>query len=324
MFEGSEKKIEIVFSSSFNAKTFFQKKWPSILQIGAVKILSHKSDGVCEAYLLSESSLFVWERKILIITCGFSKLISIVEEILKMVPKDCIDFLNYQRKNEYLPHSQKTSFQEDIKVLNSYLDGEAFFVGKLDGHHMFVYSLNKKYQSEQKDYTFEILMYDVQTKYSFSKVNSPENISQFLNLKSIFKHYVEDSYVFSPQGYSLNGFYQDRYYTMHVTPEEPTSYVSFETNSIFSLDEAQHIFSHLIRLFQPYSVDFISYVPLDHHQGKDTERSLMIYEAFKDMNYLNICSSRVDLNKSYELIFQHFFNQSQNLKWLEKVPLTEL
>lgn len=58
-----------------------------------------------------------------------------------------------------------------------------------------------------------------------------------------------DGYLFSPCGYSLNGIHEDRYVTVHVTPQAGSSYASFETN-LFEADYAETI-QKVVRIFRP-------------------------------------------------------------------------
>ena len=74
-FEGTEKKIELVVrAGSPSLRQRGEAWWRRIVEKADAQILSSLSNASCDAYLLSESSLFVWDTKALIITCGRTRL----------------------------------------------------------------------------------------------------------------------------------------------------------------------------------------------------------------------------------------------------------
>src|SRR5690606_3511804 len=76
-------------------------------------------------------------------------------------------------------------------------------------------------------------------------------------------------YLFRPDGYSLNAIREAEYYTVHVTPEEISSYASFETNYRF-LGHVQETIHKVIDIFRPKAYDLILFQmnqipqPADH------------------------------------------------------------
>ncbi len=86
-FEGSEKKLEIIFNSDTNLLKAEQSVWDAVVKKANATILSMIENDQQKAFLLSESSLFVWSDRILLITCGQTSLISSVQEILKHFSK---------------------------------------------------------------------------------------------------------------------------------------------------------------------------------------------------------------------------------------------
>jgi hypothetical protein len=64
-----------------------------------------------------------------------------------------------------------------------------------------------------------------------------------------------DAHMFDPCGYSMNGMYHDKYYwSIHITPEEEFSFVSFETN--VPLEDCSELVQTVLETFRPqrYSV----------------------------------------------------------------------
>lgn len=85
-FEGSEKKIEVIIAdSSLNIREFGQAFWADIVACANAEILSSISNEDCDAYLLSESSLFVWQDRFVMLTCGTTTLADAVMSFIEHV-----------------------------------------------------------------------------------------------------------------------------------------------------------------------------------------------------------------------------------------------
>lgn len=267
-FEGSEKKVELVMSNdSVSLRHLGKDFWANIVAQCDAEILSSISNEKCDAYLLSESSLFVWDHHFLMLTCGTTTLVNSLNAFLDYVESsnkgqlDQIQSIIFQRKNEYQSHLQKTSFEQDIIKLEQRLSGVAFQLGNLDSHHNYIYHLDKPYTPAQTDKTFELLMYHIDGEaadYLRTERQCAIKIKHLLNLEELLPDFEINDYVFEPFGYSMNAIKDDKYATMHITPQENSSYVSFETN----LDINEHemnIFAHLVQQLNPCSFDIICF-----------------------------------------------------------------
>ena len=268
LFEGSEKKLEVIFSP---IKEPLRNKpeafWKKLCEKSNANILSHFSNSFCDSYVLSESSLFVWDHRLLMLTCGKSSLVNAMLSLLKSFKKADVDLLFYQRKNEFFPYNQKTSFREDLEKLRKKIQGKAYCFGLPDEHHFYLFHSEGQCRPEPSDRTIEILMYDLDDhiKKLFFTAESARDIKNRMGLERLFENAQVDDYLFKPAGYSLNGLVGKRqYYTIHVTPQEPGFYVSFETNiTEQSVDE---ITERVISLFKPFSFDVIVFS--SHSEGE--------------------------------------------------------
>lgn len=309
-FEGTEKKVEIIFSTKVNIREELKTLWEYTLSLADIKIISSLSNKVMDAYVLSESSLFIWDHRVLIITCGQSKLINSIEYILKTINKKNIEFLIYERKNEYFPLEQHTSFKEDVKTLNKYNAGQAFLLGELDEHHMLMYHLQKDYVLPDTgqiavDQTVQILMSGLSSEVSnfFSSGKTKKEIQTYLNLPSFFNDYVIDDYIFPPAGYSLNAIKDNFYYTVHVTPQAEGSYMSFETNDI-SVDNHKLV-KHFISIFKPRGLDCILYLP---------QNKLESILNLENESYLARNTFTKNISKAYKTIFTSYIKNHKEKK----------
>jgi S-adenosylmethionine decarboxylase len=266
LFEGSEKKLEIVVEPTVSdIRCLGDGFWREIVDSVGATILSKVENSDCTAYLLSESSLFVWENKFTMITCGRTTLTSALLAFLKAVPVEQIEALVFERKNEYFPRAQRTDFFGDIDQIRRVAPGYAYRFGHAGEHHVFLYHLDRPFKPSRGDVTTELLMYHIgqEARDVFAKDGqTATTIRQYLQLESTFPGYMWDDHVFAPCGYSVNGIKGKRYITMHVTPQDGGSYVSFETNADLG-ESLPQVLSHVVGCFQPLSFDLMSFRPDD-------------------------------------------------------------
>lgn len=183
--------------------------------------------------MLSESSLFVWKDRILILTCGETQLVKAVEYFIQNIGAQTIKHLNYQRKNEYFSNAQPSCFGDDIKLINLLLPGKAYRFGEMDSHHNYVFHLDNDFIADKDDITYELLAYQISAQASqhlMQEKLTRQEIREFLRLDSLLPNFIIDDFVFSPYGYSLNAIYQQKYLTIHITPQMDSSYISFDSN----------------------------------------------------------------------------------------------
>lgn len=279
IFEGSEKKVEVVVSDNLpSLRSLGKDFWSGIVDKAEAKILSTISSEACDAYLLSESSLFVWDTCFTMITCGRTTLINAVGAFSEAMGNESIQSLIFERKNEYFPRHQKTDFYEDARQLNKIFPGKAFRFGQADDHHLYIYHLGKPYKPSADDCTLEILMYDLQGagKEVFACENQTvESIRDKAGVHAIFEGFEVDDFAFDPCGYSLNALKGKDYYTIHVTPEEQGSYVSFETNYnlAYGIKTTLH---RVLEVFQPNAFDVIVFRP----KNQDSQDHAITVEGY--------------------------------------------
>ncbi|KPZ72597.1 MULTISPECIES: adenosylmethionine decarboxylase [Shewanella] len=269
-FEGSEKKIEVIIAdSSLNIREFGQAFWADIVACANAEILSSISNEDCDAYLLSESSLFVWQDRFVMLTCGTTTLADAVMSFIEHVGEESIAFASYQRKNEYLSHLQSSSFQDDLKKIRKTIAGNAYRIGHLDSHHHYMFSTKRPFIAPDSDVTNELLMYHINGKaadYLRGVNQSKQGIRDLLALSELFPDFAVDDFLFEPFGYSINGIKGNEYFTIHITPQEKSSYVSLETN-VNLANHSVDIYARLLSILNPGSWDVIGFNSPKNTQG---------------------------------------------------------
>lgn len=301
-FEGSEKKVEVVVSSDGpNLRQLGKEYWSEIVGKCRAQILSTVSNEHLDAYLLSESSLFVWEDRFLMITCGRTVLINSILEFIKEYDPELIESIIFQRKNEYESREQITSFLEDISKLRSHFSGSALRLGRLDGHFTYLFHLDQNYNPTPDDYTTELLMYHIEgegAEILRTENQKIEVIRNLLGLETLLPNITFDDFVFEPFGYSMNGIVGDRYITMHITPQEDSSYVSFETD--LDLSCYPDLIPHLVKNLSPGSFDVVTF------NCKD--------EALFNDDYIVAGHFRENLKCGYAVNYKHMLRKDEKIR----------
>jgi S-adenosylmethionine decarboxylase len=261
-FEGAEKKLELVVDPALPPlRERGEEYWRGIARSCGADVISRISGSSGDAYLLSESSLFVFDHKIVMITCGCTQLTLALEELSREVPPSQLRFLVYERKNEVYPQRQPTSFFDDVRELSSRLPGRAFQFGDEDEHHLYLYHLDRPYPGESDDATVEVLMYgidpEVVARFHDPAIDS-EQLRRATGLDGILPGYRIDDHRFDPYGYSLNAIRGERYWTVHVTPDPLRSYASFEANHRRG-ETPERAVRRVLDAFRPRSFDVVTF-----------------------------------------------------------------
>lgn len=114
-FEGAEKLLEIWFDvsdsqSSRGLRSVDPSIWHDMLRLVQCQVLSTINNDSCDAYLLSESSMFVYNNRLILKTCGTTTLLHSVSRILQIALDQCnlskVDALFYSRKSFLYPEQQ--------------------------------------------------------------------------------------------------------------------------------------------------------------------------------------------------------------------------
>lgn len=170
-FEGPEKLLEVWFSESASTipasarpgglKAVSADTWKEMLDLVNCKVLSVVESEQLDAYLLSESSMFVFPHKLVLKTCGTTTLLLGLPRMLEIAaleagfPHVKPDLkagiaaaatpyrVFYSRKNFLYPDQQRgphRSWRDEVKYLDGrFLGGSAYMIGKMNGEHWYLY-----------------------------------------------------------------------------------------------------------------------------------------------------------------------------------------
>ena len=253
VFEGSEKRIMVRFlprdkeafsqSGGQGLRRLPRETLETMLALAECQIVSQRSNAYMDAYVLSESSLFVYADRIVLKTCGTTKLLACVPYMLEVAAQVEMEAVRvkYSRASFLFPEKQPApyhNFENECALLK-----DAFhFLGKSSAYvlgdalgglqwHVFVAGQRSTKLNPVK--TLEVCMTGLSTEKAAQFFRGEDFISsQFTTAKSgissIVPAHAIDDYVFEPCGYSMNGTCDSEFSTIHITPEDGFSYASFE------------------------------------------------------------------------------------------------
>lgn len=211
-FEGPEKLLEIWFypdscaipDSKKTLRSIPVPIWVDILKLVQCEVLSIKSTKCMDAFLLSESSLFVYDHKLTMKTCGTTTTLFCLEALFQQVQEtlgwDCRNEnkfnpykVFYSRRSFMFPQKQRSihrNWNDEVDYLNKFfLHGKSYTVGRNDqGTHWNLYVtdtniklVDPKSECHEKnnyeydnDETVEILMTGLSHKCSEQFVSNRE------------------------------------------------------------------------------------------------------------------------------------------------------
>ena len=135
--------------------------WKDMLELVNCKVLSVVESEHVDAYLLSESSMFVFPHKLILKTCGTTTLLAGLPRILEIAAlfakfphrvanqklgtgTAAIPYrVFYSRKNFLFPdrqHGPHRCWRDEVNSLDRlFLGGSAYMIGKMNGEHWYLY-----------------------------------------------------------------------------------------------------------------------------------------------------------------------------------------
>jgi len=293
-FEGPEKTLEVCFRRAdgrepveggkikTGLRLIARSDLDTICKRARCTILSSVSNNYLDAYVLSESSLFVYNYMLILKTCGTTTLLRCLTVIIEAARRLGLelDWCSYSRKNFNFPDDQcfpHGSFQQELGYLHSHrnlcskLDGQGYTLGPINADHWFVYVADQTVRSSIEDMdtdrVLNIMMFDIDPQvaeiFYFDKYHQSdgdeteeEEIKRIsfdqtkkAGIDKLCPGAIFDPRAFQPCGYSMNAILYGSYFTMHITPEEGSSYASFETNQ--KVSSYTSLINNVVRNFRP-------------------------------------------------------------------------
>lgn len=308
-FEGPEKRLEVIFSPANAAvatfarseglRSYNSERWQELLNYAKCTIISERHNDHFDAYVLSESSLFVYPTKAMLKTCGGTTLLRVIPKLLEYAAAVGLvtETVVYSRKNYLRPQRQESphhDFNAEVDFLQQSFPeaagGQAYTFGSITAEHWNLFVADCRPNSGQPSSpretraaspststsstsnarapatTVEIMMHQLD-RYVCSRFFGKRENRDLPEVNQLIPGSELDQFHFEPCGYSMNALFNDSFSTIHVTPEPDFSYASYETSLI--LPNYNALISAVLDLFRPAVVT----ISILDHQTDTFERS---------------------------------------------------
>ncbi|XP_002525956.2 S-adenosylmethionine decarboxylase proenzyme [Ricinus communis] len=292
-FEGYEKRLEVSFSEpgffadpgGMGLRSLSKSQLDEILKPAECTIVDSLSNDHVDSYVLSESSLFVYPYKLMIKTCGTTKLLLSIPAILKLADtlSLSVSSVRYTRGSFIFPSAQTfphRSFSEEVAVLDGHfgklgLESVAYVMGSPDETrkwHVYSAAIDERCHSSPI-YTLEMCMtgLDRERASVFYKTHtsSAAVMTEDSGIRKILPQSEICDFDFDPCGYSMNAVEGDAISTIHITPEDGFSYASFESMG-YNFEEVNltQLLERVLACFEPTEFSIALHSNIVHDELK--------------------------------------------------------
>ncbi|KAI3923386.1 hypothetical protein MKW98_026979 [Papaver atlanticum] len=222
-FEGFEKRLEISFfelgvfadPAGNGLRALTKSQLDEILKPAECTIVGSISNAHLDSYILSESSFFVYPYKMIIKTCGTTKLLLSIPPVLELA------------KTPFLTVRAVRNVSEEVIALDSQfiklgLRSRAYVMGDNKSQNWHVYSAFAEATGNQTNpsFTLEMCMTGLNKECASVFYKTESSTANEMTEASGIRKIFPDS--------NISDFEFDRFSTIHVTPEDGFSCASFE------------------------------------------------------------------------------------------------
>ncbi|XP_062232400.1 S-adenosylmethionine decarboxylase proenzyme 4 [Phragmites australis] len=265
-FEGFEKRLELVFllptcggeRARHGLRLLPVAALREALEAVQCAVVSAAGNASFDAYVLSESSLFVYPSRVILKTCGTTRLLRAVPVLLRAAGELGLGLRScrYSRGSYLFPEAQPfphADFDDEVRYLDGAVPSGLHFrrssvlqPSPQSTHKWHVYSASTSSDGatghEHVDgathFTVEVCMTELDRTLARQFYLTPadarsshaigDEMTALSGLGGVNPQSLVFGYAFAPCGYSMNALDGARYATVHVTPEDGHSYASYE------------------------------------------------------------------------------------------------
>jgi S-adenosylmethionine decarboxylase len=235
-FEGAEKALEVVVHPDVPPlRTLGDAYFRALVALADGSVLRRTVTPEVDAYLLAESTLFVSDRHLLMLTCGRTRVYRAAERLVTDLGAKAIAALSLTRFGERFPDEQHSTIEEDARVLGEHIDGRFVQVGARGPHRGGAFVHDDPPRTRVAGETrMRFVANDIDADVA-ACFTSEKRAAQSDALSRLLAHLGtahQDDFDFEPSGFSLNAVAQGSTFALHVTPEHASSYVSLVSSYV--------------------------------------------------------------------------------------------
>ncbi|CAE6109387.1 unnamed protein product [Arabidopsis arenosa] len=305
-FEGFEKRLELRFfdddkpitNNPMGLRLIDFESLDQVLNEVQCTVVSAVANRCFDAYVLSESSLFVYPTKIIIKTCGTTQLLKSIRPLIHLARNLGLTLraCRYSRGSFIFPKAQPfpyTSFKDEVIVVEEslpkslcYRKASVMTPSNNPSRAWHVFTASADVESDESVVVVEVCMTEldrVNARSFFKRKGDEKNnsdsagkeMTRLSGIDNINANAFICDFAFDPCGYSMNGVDGDRYSTIHVTPEDGFSYASFECGlSLYDdgHEDISEVLSRAIDVFRPSDVSIATTYGGDDYNNDVTKR----------------------------------------------------
>lgn len=236
-FEGTEKALEVTVADGVpSLRSRPASFYRELVALADGTVLRRTVTPRVDAYLLAESSLFVSDRHLLMLTCGRTRVYRAAENLVGALGEGAITSLSLTRLGERFPDEQLTSLSEDVRLLGACIAGGLVAIGSKGPHAggAFVHETFGRVRAPGET-RLRVVGNDLDPEVAraFTGEPRPRQASVLAPiLRCIGADATLDTFDFPPSGFSLNAVRGETTFAVHVTPEPEASYVSVVASEV--------------------------------------------------------------------------------------------
>lgn len=250
-FDPAEKMLEIELRQSApSLRALSREVWARVVEASGGSILRGEEGAELDAYILSESSLFVGERSMTLLTCGRTLLPRSFMALLEHIRPTDLSGLRFSRQRDRHPSEALSSFEEDISELSRVLEGsvESAVSGEEQLASFEVGELTRGFDFR----IFASGIADLKRRLFEEPSARPEALLRGFSLPG-GEPELRQLHAFEPTGHSMNWVRGADAFSVHVSPEASADLASVATNSRDLMARAA-LLERALEIFEPKRV----------------------------------------------------------------------
>uniref|UniRef100_A0A0E0DLS4 S-adenosylmethionine decarboxylase proenzyme n=1 Tax=Oryza meridionalis TaxID=40149 RepID=A0A0E0DLS4_9ORYZ len=340
-FEGFEKRLELVFElparggggevARHGLRLLPAEALREVLDAAQCAVVSAAGNAAADAYVLSESSMFVYPGRVVLKTCGTTPLLRAVPALLRAAAELRLRLRScrYSRGEYLFPEAQPfphADFADEVAYLDAALPRELLRFRRSAvmpsssspgaSHRWHVYSASSSSDADgAARLTVEVCMTELDRGVAARFYQRPGDgrtshaIGDEMTAASGIGGVVDEddrrslvcAYAFAPCGYSMNALDGARYATVHVTPEDGHSYASYEC----ATDDAAAALAAIRRAVAAFRPATVS-VSISHTSGAASSLCTPVAEALEPLGLACQCRAAEDFPGAGTVTYQTF------------------